>query len=306
MRYRALFLVMLAIFWGHNDAFAFLTPKAKITVKIVGEDGNTIEGADVGISFELPKGRNNFNNIKGFSDAGGLFTASSASLVDASCGVEKNGYYKSYGRYVFKEGLKSGRWLPWNPTMEILLRKIEKPVPMYRRNTKMTRPRLEIPVAGKDVGFDLVKYDWLPPYGNGIKADFIFKLEKHYINAQDFDAQLTLTFSNKFDGIQIHKDNRKDGSLFKLPRYAPVDGYGSKLIIKKTPSTNDFQEDNNYFFRIRSEVDDGKLVRAMYGKIEGPIKYRRLVQKGARLTFIYYLNPDYTRNLEFGRNLFNH
>ena len=129
MIYRALLLAILAIFVGHNDAFAFLTPHAKITVKVLGEGGDPIEGADVGITFQLPKGRNKFKAIEGFSDASGLFSGSSASLDDASYGVEKKGFYKSSGNYDFKE-LKAGRWLPWNPKVEILLRKIESPVPM--------------------------------------------------------------------------------------------------------------------------------------------------------------------------------
>ena len=309
MRIFYFLLAVCILFFSQDNVSAFTPAESKITVKLVGDDGNPVEGANVGITFQLPKGKNNYNSIEGFSDASGLFLGRSVSLDNAYYGAEKKGYYKSSGSFRFKEGIKSHRWQPWNPTVELLMRKIEKPVPMYERDTQMDDPRLNIPVSGKEIAFDLMKYDWLPPHGNGTTADFIVKLEKRFKDIRDYDARLTIKFTNKVDGIQLHKENRKYGSLFELPRFAPQDGYKNRLILrsKRAPggrAVSDFQEDNNYFFRIRSEVVDGKLVRAMYGKIEGPIVFRRFVKKGAQLNFIYYLNPDYTRNMEMGRNLF--
>jgi hypothetical protein len=57
-------------------------------------------------------------------------------------------------------------------------------------------------------------------------------------------------------------------------------------------------EVNNYIFRVRSEVDEnGKLKQAMYGKIRGDLWYTP--GSGGKIKMHYYLNPDYTRNLEF-------
>jgi hypothetical protein len=225
---------------------------------------------------------------------------------DVSFGTEEEGCYKSSGVYEYKNH-EGGHWLPWNPTVKLVLRKIEKPVPMYARNTQMSR--LEIPVVDKEVGFDLIKYDWMPPYGEGKYADFVFKLERKYKNDWEFESTLTITFSNKRDGIQLVKQNRKYGSAFKLPRFASKTGYKSKLIrfIKRTPGKSlesDIQEDNNYSFRVRSEEKDGKLWRAMYGKIQGDIEVEPRGRRTATVLFTYYLNPNHTRNLEYGSNLF--
>lgn len=102
------------------------------------------------------------------------------------------------------------------------------------------------------------------------------------------------------------------GSKFRLARNAPETGYVQMLSKQITRGGGVFfdnmSDDNNYFFRIRSEVDEnGKLTRAMYGKIKGEIKVEPRSGTLGMVLFFYYLNPDYTRNLEFdpNRNLFD-
>ena len=76
--------------------------------------------------------------------------------------------------------------------------------------------------------------------------------------------------------------------------------------MSNSPFEEDYEKDNNYIFRIRSEEEDGKLVKALYGKIHGDIRFDPREGKAGAISFKYYLNPDYTRNLEFDpkRNLF--
>lgn len=310
-----LFGVGLLIFWisifsVNTCAFA---DQAKVTLSVIGEDGLPIEGANVGVSFE----RNTVNGTqvvtkRGSTDAEGEFTASEDGNGFISCGVHKQNYYDSYHHVnFFKQS--SGRFEPWNPVIPILLRKIENPVQMYVRNT--LESRLELPVANKNVGFDLVKFDWVIPYGQGTNSDFIFHLKRPpFISRDNYDATLTITFNNKYDGIQPHIEKHKDGSQYKLPRYAPETGYQDKLVLQesfgaKGPITQNFKfraDDLNYIFRVRSSEKDGKIERAMYGKMLGYISFSAMESKTAKIFMKYYLNPDYTRNLEFDpkRNLF--
>lgn len=197
--------------------------------------------------------------------------------------------------------------------MRVVLRKKENPVPMYAMNTRLppnSPPKyMIVPVVEKKVGFDLIEYDWMPPYGKGKRTDFIIEAVRTYTNDRDFDSTLTITFPNLFDGIQLYKEDRTNGSIFKLPRFAPVTGYSSKLVVKKTliPKKgviNDSDNTNNYFFRVRSEEKDGKLIRAMYGKIHGDIEIDPRGNDTLVIIIKYFLNPDYTRNMEFGENLF--
>jgi len=77
--------------------------------------------------------------------------------------------------------IKYGRWRPWNEEILVTIRPIINPVPMYMQNKY-----LEIPANDKDVGFDLVAADWVPPYGKGQHTDFIFKVDRRYENVDSF------------------------------------------------------------------------------------------------------------------------
>jgi hypothetical protein len=305
----SLIYFMSVFFLQHEHVWALSFSEAKLTVHVIDEQRQPVAGARVGFGFEENTGWGTKEiPVIGFTDSGGFFAASAKTSNSVGFNVKKDGYYMSYGDYRYNEK-KFGRWQPWNPEVTVVLRKIEKPLPMYARDTQMSG--LEIPVAGKEVGFDLVAYDWTAPFGKGKYADFIFTLDKTILKEDDFDCTLTVTFSNKYDGIQLAREEPGVKSVFKLPRTAPESGYQAKLIhwIKRSPGkpiTHDFEGHNNYLFRVRSEEKNGKLVRSLYGKIHGDIEFYPLVGKTARIHFRYFLNPDYTRNLEFdpSRNLF--
>jgi len=284
-------------------------PEAKVTVKVVDELSNPLDKVDVVIGFQEPKGRE--QGIKDVAEKGttgvdGVFSASRKAGNHIGFSAEKQGYYKSYGEYHFANSVH-GRWQPWNPEFKLVLRKNENPVPMYARYTH----KLILPAATKAIGFDLMKYDWVSPYGKGEHADFIFKLTGSAIREDEYNYKLEITFANKFDGIQLVKEDRSKGSMLKLPRLAPETGYAgilsrSKSRVPGEPPREDTEEANNYIFRIRSEVKNGKLIRAMYGKIQGDIVFGLGKPNKVPIIFKYYLNPDYSRNLEFDvkQNLF--
>ena len=305
MKYKILFFMLLLFFNFNSNTFAIFAPEGKITFRIVDEQGKSIEGVNASAGFRFPdiqQGGITGTRSETLTSSDGLLVASGRTMDQVGYSAKKSGYYISKGIYRFNDN-KSDRWLPWNPTVEILLRKIENPVPMYARNTRYTN--LKIPGTGKEVGFDLIEHDWTPPYGKGKITDFIFKFDNRYTKSNDFNSTLTIKFINKYDGIQYYAEDRKGGSLFKLPRFAPLSGYQkewSKSIkgVPGKPWALGLKDDNNYFFRVRSEVEDGKLKRAMYGKIQGNIR----IMPDGLLMFVYYLNPDYTRNMEYGKNLF--
>jgi hypothetical protein len=286
------------------------TADSKISFKIVDDDGMPVDLAHIGVGYIiLSWGINNKTfDVEGFSDASGYYSASANASGKIGFTVKKEGYYRSFGQFEYRE-IKQGKWEPWNQELKVTMRKIINPVPLYARDT--AKSGLEIPVIGKEVGFDLMKYDWVVPYGMGKHADMVFKIDRRFVRNDDFDCTLTITFPNKFDGIQLFKEDRKNGSEFKLLRTAPEKGYQHKLVrnIRSTSGKrieNDCTDDDNYFFRIRSEVLNEKLVRAMYGKIQGGICPEPRNSKSAQILFTYFFNPDYTRNLEYrpGGNLF--
>lgn len=282
-------------------------PEAKVTVKVVDEFSNPVENAEVVVGFQGagPQGIKDVA-VRGITGVDGVFSASRKTIDHIAYAAEKKGYYKSYVDYHFTTST-NGRWQPWSQEFTLVLRKIENPVPMYVRKF-----RLELPINDKPVGFDLIEYDWVAPYGRGDHADIIFKYTGTYTKADDFNKKLVVAFTNKFDGIQLVKENRRHGSMLKLPKHAPETGYKSILTrsrsrIPGNPLKEDAAEDNNYIFRIRSEEKDGKLIRAMYGKIYGDISFDTNAFGKVSIIFRCFLNPDYTKNLEFDpkQNLFN-
>lgn len=304
---KSIFCVLLFVSLHAEQLHAFQLPVARITVKVQDEEGQPIEGARVGIGFFVG-GTAKENAVVGSTDSHGIFQGTSESLDVVGFNVTKNDYYKSVGEYHYTKK-DQGKWQPWNPECVITLRKIMRPVPMYARDTH--KSGLKIPEVGKEIGFDLMEYDWVSPYGIGKHADFIFKIDNRFVSDRDFETTLTLTFTNNFDGIQPAKDYLIGGSIFKLSRKAPATGYQQTLsrTIKRSPGKaieNNFQEANNFYFRVRSAEKNGKLMRAMYGKIQGNIEVYPTVEKTVKIFFKYYLNPDFTQNLEYDemQNLF--
>ena len=155
------FGVLSVILFISTPAVASLMNSAKITIRVYDEAGKPVAGAAVGIGFGENSTRHEIP-VDGITGTDGTFSASESCNGYVGFSVTKNGYYKSVGCYNFnKHG--SFRWEPWNPIISIPLRKIENPVPMYAWS--FIARATEIPVADKDVGFDLTQHDWVKPYG---------------------------------------------------------------------------------------------------------------------------------------------
>jgi hypothetical protein len=291
-----------------RDTYALMNT-AKITVYVVDESGKPVENAEVGVGFGENSQRKE-RPVDGFTKSDGRFSASEACNSYVGFRVKKSGYYMSTGQYIFNYEKKGSlRWEPWNPEIKVEIRKIENPVPMYARDTNESR--INIPVIGKEVGFDLIAYDWVKPYGKGKVADLSSTLHVRNNGSRDAEYKVKINFPGQFNGIQSLEEDLMYGSEFKLPRFAPIAGYQKNMnvFIEFKPGGGgkwSFKKNKNYTFRIRSEVEKGKLIKAMYGKILGDIDVGTNMDGTAFLKFKYYLNPDYTRNLEFdpARNLF--
>jgi hypothetical protein len=296
--------VLLAIYFiAFCESNSYASASAKLVIKVADEEGKPISDANLKIRFS-----SNRSVDRGVTDANGIFQKSTISNDGVVLGdVTKSGYYESGLAHSFYVS-RFGKWQPWGKEITVVMRPIVNPVPMYVRNSSF-----QVPIFGEEIGFDLEKADWVIPHGTGTHSDFIFKVDQVYDNGDNYDARMTLSFSNLFDGIQVVQDDGGGdfniGSAFRLPRTAPDTGYLSVLKRRNSRGTFgrfvDREESNNYIFRVRSESDEnGKLKQAMYGKIRGEIWYAP--GGGGRIWMHYYLNPEYTPNLEFDpkRNLF--
>lgn len=282
-----------------------LLPKAMLTFRVIDDEGYPVPGIEVGVGFGRNTGSGTTTLGKSATtDLNGKCILKGNSLDLITYIVRKQGFYGVSGVYKFKDKI-DGRWQPWNPELKVVLRKIENPVPMFAREFSKV-----LPMKDTDIGCDLTANDWVKPYGLGTHSDIIFHLKKNYTSDDHYNADLFVKFAGRDDGYIRYDLNMYDGSEFKLPRYAPIDGYQKQIERHLIKTSNKLlQDDRNdntgYVFRVRSSGPSG-LKNAMYGKIQGDIGLRARGDGTAGVDFTYYLNPDHTRNLEYDpkRNLF--
>lgn len=310
-------------------SLAHAVPTAKITYKIVSLEGEPISGVKVRVGFRSYIGGSKNPTVEeGLTDEDGMFTASGSTQYEVTASIKKEGYYISgntFGGNDFTDisGIMGfRRWEPWNPTITVVLKKIKEPVALYMRNVGSKTiykdidedPSSYLTVIGQYIGYDLVASDWVVPHGSGLHRDFLFKLDKEYRSPSNFKHILTLKFDRQGDGIQPYYTAKDNASIFKVPYHAPLNGYKDSLVqVHESDSNKIYQDDfgtnQNYFFRIRTELDDkGNVISALYGKIEGNIRFPSGTERPlARLKFKYFLNPTPNdTNLEFDetKNLF--
>jgi hypothetical protein len=302
--------VSLPVFAGE---FAF-------RVRVIDENNQPVSNATVNLDILPNLLMPTAKKLHELTDTNGMWAYQGSYGGGVDWGVDKAGYYQTGGdKLVFTNMPVQGRFEPWNKLYEIQLRLKNNPIPMYARHTGMENPPLKIPEFGKPIGFDLIKSDWVAPYGKGETPDFIFCVattnsaipDSYYKEVprapQWKDMTASLVFANDGDGLLCVIDVlRSRGSIFRLPRYAPESGYESNLLrscrgIWTNGTINlvgdQWNENQNYIFRVRSQRDqNGAITNALYGKIRGPIEFH----PGGDVIFTYYLNPTPNdRNLEY-------
>jgi hypothetical protein len=276
--------------------------KAKITLKIVDSTGRRVPGARVHLRFVFFERENNV--VKGVSDENGFFTAEKESTWRCEWAVQKDGYYDTTGLHSWTQGLsnesvKNGRWQPWNPTVEVVLKEKRNPIQMLTRTVEVPMPAYDT-----SIGFDLEQGEWVTPYGKGIHTDVAFEMADDYIDRNNQGQMFKLLFTNSVDGVV--KKAKDTFSGFLSDYEAPLDGYQSELLSQwrvengRMMEDSRIGEDDYLIFRYRSRVDEkGNVTEARYGKLYGKLEYSFGVQHKRRIHFTYYLNPTPNdRNLE--------
>ncbi|MDE3276177.1 MAG: hypothetical protein PUJ80_09145, partial [Verrucomicrobiota bacterium] len=227
-------------------------------------------------------------------------------------------------------GVLSRHWEPYDSIVTVRLQRVEHPIPLFVKRVELRD--YERGIGGFDgtnsvLRFDLMKGDWLPPYGKGEVADmridtrvdrteterrflpqdgqwgvlqfydFVAKVELHdgdYLLSEDVRASA---------GIKIRSVVR-DGSARSITR---TKGKRKQIDGNKDWRCEYFSDsvpNRCYTFRIRTRRNDkGELVEAYYGKIYGDFEFEGDDKKGLiGVKFLYYLNPkSLDRNLEWDR-----
>jgi hypothetical protein len=294
-------------------------PVAHVVVAVRDEDGSAVTNVEVGVGTYVRRipglGSSATAQVGARTDTNGYARLTIPSRRgDLYLRMRPTeGFYYDRGIELRMTNAVVGRWQPWGQTNVLVVRRIVNPIPMYAM-----RFGGNVPVNGKPVGFDLMKGDWVEPYGRGSVPDFVFHAEWTSFGRNEhrhlrFDAKINLTFSNEGDGVfevRIPRHSSPRGSVYRMPRRSPADGFTPRLSWVEYENDEGHSalepEDLNYFIRVRTQRDaTGNIVSGHYGKIHGPIQFW-VNDGGATFQMTYYLNPtpnDLNTEFEPKRNL---
>ena len=281
-------------------------PTSCFTLKAVdAETGAPISNAQARVTFierEDPwgNGTGKFDRQSKLTDDRGLVTFKGISYGPGGGGsIDADGYYQTtQGTNYSHVNIALNRWEPWNPTIKVKLRPKKNQVPMIKKYIEWQ----PVPNIGGSVGYDCEVGDWVSPYGKGVISDLILTTSSYMQEGErGSEARYNLSFSNKYDGIQVYQFPVGLTSSFKWPYEAPLEGYLRELEKFEhwdkngMPDQSNYAGNNNYIFRVRSrQLEDGSI-EACYGMIEGELEF---IPQG-KIRFNYWFNPDpQSRSLE--------
>ncbi len=276
---------------------------AKITLRVVDSRGNPVPDADVKVAF-FHRGS---YPINGKTDENGFYTAEHVSGADVHFHASKDGYYRTYRNYWFyREGkpcAKDGRWMPWNPTLEVVLKEKRNPTDLVSvPSIKILLPK------GIRVGFDCKEQALVAPHGTGTASDFFLTYTSNGQERSNLKKNLVLSF-NEGCGFKIL---RKDlYSQFVSLHEAPETGYLREISLsfKRTPTVieedTSISDDFYIIMKSRCEIDeDGKILSSLYSKFYKFVFDESSDAETGYMLFQYYYNPvNNDRNLE-GKDIY--
>ncbi len=275
----------------------------KVIFHVVDDEGRPVKDASVGAAFYM-NGKKGYGR-KGLTDGYGRFTARQMSVGEVNYGINKDGYYESYGRIwlagdLYKAGeVKDGKWQPYGKTYEVVLKPIKDPIPMRAYHFVG-----QLCATNTLLGFDMEKGDFVTPHGHGKTTDFYLEYQEEEVTFWKYRAVLTMSFPNVMDGAYRAKKDNYSGfvSVYNADTNAV---YRKKFVFdynhldwKKKENTT--LSDGEYLIlRTRTKINEkGELVEAYYSKIYGAMGF---LHRGIK--FCVHMNPTpNSTNLEFDVN----
>ena len=273
--------------------------QAKITLRVVDTDGTPVANAKVKAYFTQPEGSSNSALVTGASDENGLFTMEKLTKYQCRWEISKKGFYETQGRYEWQskftmEAYRTKRWQPWNPTIEVVLKKVFNPVKMQRKVMTLKFP------ANTKVGFDFLEGDLVEPFGRGFSSNLLFFVSGTADNGKFYYTN-TVTFPAGNGYIRLGEDFFSE---LKSLQTAPESGYSTQILFtygydreKKVLDDNNLK--NEYMIlKLAASSEEKKIYGKMTKGIIGGLDYPDTDM--ASVTFTYYLNPTPDdRSLEY-------
>ena len=270
---------------------------AKVIYRVVDDDGTPVVGATAHIWFRTTYPKKVIKDWILNTDSNGMFVAEYRTNDRLSIGIDKTGYYHTFERVTFSDPIAypfatDGKWQPYGSTRTVVLKKIEDPQEMICwERTK----DYKIPVYNTWLGFDLERYQFIKPYGEGKESDVLLRFALNNPSRGDYHMKMEVSFTNNLHAgaYMMKKDVFSD---FKNVYHADTNAtycqsfvYSFDRYPAKRPVSVELGEDEYLVFRTRTEVDEnGRLVSANYGVLYGPWCF--VGPRGMNIPFLLF-NP---------------
>lgn len=308
-------LIIFLYIWCGMACFCFGQFGQKLTTRLVLTDelGNPLKGLEVGISYPDLTG-NRYESASGKTDASGVYSFSGIAYKEVYYGTQNGGYYSSHRKEIVYKMIGEKIIYPTVCELSLVAKRIRNPIVMvadWRFEAVLPGPNIR-------VGYDLMKNDWVTPYGKGETADIYFMVSGEFRNRLDHDSLLEIDFPNEGDGLISFDCDLHQGSLLKSAHEAPASGYLNRKTTQKSALPvadgarsisghdnhdiiNGVKDGIGYYIRIRTVLDEsGNAISAHYGKIYGDFDFFGADPSGSYVfAQCYYINPSVNdRNVE--------
>ncbi len=305
------FILGFAIGWASLVLAACGDPVQKFSIKVVDEKGLPSGDVECKAWFKKAGDQMSYKDyfVTGRTGADGRVELKGETIwAPTQVEARARDCYLSIASDHWALKQNGNRWEPWPVEVELVMREIRKPHPMH---ALACGPNHWFQFPGNKMGpfgFDLLARDWVAPHGAGKVADLVLEGVLRDPGDRSFDPKgwIRITFSNEGDGILPDSQSRHSGGSLMVGRYeAPEDGYLGEWKFANFLPERESDRDNpvvgapRMILRLRSEMKDGRVERALYGKMYAGL-FPALSPNLVAFQPTYYLNAEPNeRNLEW-------
>ena len=278
--------------------------KARVVFRVLNDFGAPVPGARVNVFFDMAD-RGEGRRVDGITNTNGICVVEEKTVGVLKIEVSCDGYYGTKEEICFiamghEHEVKNGKWQPWEAVKNIVLLPIKNPCALIADMPEWKRTR----ELKKWIGFDLIKYDFVMPYGKGVDTDMEVMFDSDGVwNIKDYTGMaLKIRFPEKFAGG--YYANKTPGSEYVGVYQADTNGVFIKefTFFERVRSRNKrgyatsyerhlFDPSKVLVVRSRCKLnEDGTLKTAHYFQLDG-IKFSGDSKRGAALLFLSIYNP---------------
>ncbi len=263
---------------------------SSVVFRVIDKDGNPVDSANVKIYYERYPSQDGYVENK-VTDTNGYCICEGTTTGEILYTVSKEGFYATRNGFHFTMGgiiyndeingridtgdVENNRWLPYGFTNTVCIKEVKNPIKMKDHFFSQ-----EFTVYNTLIGCDLLKGDFVKPYGTGDVSDFCLKISGYSLSDTNYNYTISFVFTNCVDGVYMSTMDKY--SDLKSDYQADLNAvYTNELVYtrvgaeKKQDMIDTSLSSNSYLvLRTRSKTNDnGNILSANYSKIYGPISF---------------------------------